>query len=164
MYEGGIRVPGIARWPGRIKPGTTCDVPVIGSDFFPTALSTAGVAVPGDRKLDGVNVLPLLTGEAKAVSRPAPLYWRLHMAPNGIHVAMREGDWKILAPRDLSRFELYDLSKDPGETKDLAAAEPQRLAAMKEKLTSLNREIEAEGPDWWKRLSDDGARPVEAAK
>ena len=164
VYEGGIRVPCVVRWPGKIKPGTTCDAPVIGSDFFPTALAAAGVDVPPDRTLDGVSVLPLLTGEAKSVDRPVPMYWRLDMAPGGIHVAMRDGDWKILAPRDLSRFELYDLPADPRETTDLSRKEPRRLEEMKAKLTALHQKIEAEGPDWWKRLSADGARPPAESK
>ncbi|MCK4293213.1 MAG: N-acetylgalactosamine-6-sulfatase, partial [Planctomycetes bacterium] len=63
---------------------------------------------------------------------------------------MREGDWKILTPTDLSRFELYNLRDDVAESEDLAAAEPQRLEAMKQKLIELNSRIEAEGPDWWK--------------
>lgn len=159
MYEGGIRVPGIVRWPGRIKPGTTCDTPVIGSDFFPTALTAAGVAVPDDRKLDGVDVMPLLTGTATSVERRVPMYWRLDMAPLGMHMALRDGDWKILAPRDLSRFELYHLATDPAETTDLAAREPRRLEDMKRKLSALNADIEADGPDWWKRLSEDGGGP-----
>lgn len=162
MYEGGIRVPGMVRWPGKIKAGTTSDVAIIGSDFFPTALTAAGVAVPKDRVLDGVNVLPILTGAAAAVQRPVPLYWRLDMLPQGPHMALREGDWKILAPKDLSRFELYNLAEDPKESQELSAREPQRLGAMKQKLIALNREIEAEGPDWWKRLSEDGARPRKA--
>lgn len=93
LHEGGIRVPGIARWPGKIPAGSTCDIPVIGSDLFPTLLGAAGVAAPADRVLDGVDLLPLLTGKADQLKRPQPLYWRLHMAPNA-KIAMREGDWK----------------------------------------------------------------------
>ncbi len=81
MYEGGIRVPGIARWPGRIPPGTTCDTPIIGSDLFPTILGLCGAKVPADRVIDGANVLAVLAAKAAAVDRPRPLYWRLNMAP-----------------------------------------------------------------------------------
>ncbi len=80
MYEGGIRVPGLARWPSHIKPGTTCDVPVIGSDLFPTALALAGVPVPDDRPLDGVDLTPVLTTGATQLERPRTLFWRLNMA------------------------------------------------------------------------------------
>jgi len=160
MYEGGIRVPGIARWPGKIPAGTTCDVPVIGSDMFPTMLGVAGVKVPADRKLDGVDVLPVLTGKAKEVARPVPLYWRLRMAPAPFRVAMRVGDWKILATEDLAKFELYNIAADPKETTDLQEKEKDRFEAMKKQLKALHEEIEKEGPDWWKRLTADGARPM----
>ena len=160
MYEGGIRVPGIARWPGRIKPGTTADAPVVGSDFFPTALGLCGVKPPSDRVIDGADVLPVLTGQAAAADRKVPLYWRLNMAPNNLHVAMRDGDWKVIASQDFAKVELYDLKADPRETKELGAKEPERLAAMTKRLKELNAEIEKEGPDWWKRLSPNGGGPL----
>jgi arylsulfatase A len=160
MYEGGIRVPGLARWPGHIKPGATSDVPVIGSDLLPTALELAGVRPPAKVTLDGANLLPLLTGKADAVTRTQPLYWRLNMAPNNLHVALRDGDWKILASQDLSKFELYNLKADPKETKDLKEAEPARFEAMKKALAVHHQAVEAEGPDWWKRYSPNGAGPV----
>src|SRR4051794_1218271 len=111
MYEGGIRVPGIARWPGRIPPGTTSDVPVIGTDLFPTVLGLCGVGLPADRVIDGADILGVLTGAATSVSRPRPLYWRLLMAPpaEDLQMALRDGDWKLLASRDFTHMELYDL-------------------------------------------------------
>src|SRR3954467_13907803 len=69
MYEGGIRVPGIVRWPGHIKPGITADAPVVGSALFPTVLGICGVKPPGDRVIDGSDVLPVLTGKAATVER-----------------------------------------------------------------------------------------------
>ncbi len=158
LYEGGIREPGIARWPGKIRPGTTCDVPIIGSDLFPTMLGLAGAKVPQDRVIDGVDVLPALLG-AKAVERKVPLYWRLGMATHGLHIAMRQGDWKILAAEDLSKFELYNLKDDPKETTDLRQREPERFEALRKELVALNAQVEAEGPDWWKRLSPNGGGP-----
>lgn len=158
MYEGGIRVPGIVRWPGKVPAGRTIDVPVIGSDVFPTVLGLAGLKPPSDRVIDGVDVLAVLKGEAQAVDRPAPLYWRLNMAPRGIHMALRDGDWKILASQNLMRFELYNLKDDPKETANLAEKEPERFAAMRERLTDWNARVLAEGPDWWRRLSADGGR------
>lgn len=156
IYEGGIRVPGIVRWPGKIAAGRTSDVPVIGSDWFVTMLAAANVAPPQDRKLDGASALPMLTGQADAISRTVPLYWRLRMAPGKIQVALRQGDWKILASDDLSGFELYNLRDDPREQTDLRTREPQQFAALKESLEKLHREVEAEGPDWWRRLSPNG--------
>jgi arylsulfatase A len=162
VYEGGIRVPGMARWPGRITPGTTCDVPVIGSDFFPTALGVAGVKPPADRVIDGVDVWPVLTDTVKTIERPVPLYWRLNMAPpkENLHLAMRQGDWKILANQDFTHFELYNLASDPKETTDLKERETERFESMKKALIALNAEIEKEGPDWWKRLSSNGGLPL----
>ncbi len=159
MYEGGIRVPGIVRWPGKIKPGTTCDIPVIGSDLFPTLLRVAGADLPADRTIDGVDVLPLLTGRSASVERKVPLYWRLDMAPHGLHMALRQGDWKLLASRDLGHFELYNLKDDPKETTDLREKEPERFASLRQELTALNARVEEEGPDWWKRLNPNGGGP-----
>jgi arylsulfatase A len=160
MYEGGIRVPGLIRWPGSIKAGTTSDATVIGSDLFPTALAACGVKTPADRVLDGVDVLPVLTSKAAAVARKVPLYWRLDMAPaaENLHLALRDGDWKLLASRDFTNFELYNLKADPEEMTNLREKEPERFAAMRKRLESLNAEIEKEGPDWWKRLNPDGGR------
>jgi len=163
LHEGGIRVAGLARWPGRIAAGSVIDTPVIGSDLFPTFLAAAGVAAPTDRVIDGVNVLPVLTGAAKEVERPQPLFWRLHMAPNA-KIALRVGDWKLLADEQLTSFELYNLAADPHETTDLATREPQRFAALREQLIRHNAAIDAEGPDWWRRLSPNGGTNPQAAK
>ncbi len=160
MYEGGIRVPGMARWPGQIKPNTTADGPVIGSDLFPTVLGICGVNPPADRVIDGADVLPLLTGKVTIVDRKLPFYWRLNMAPNNLHMALRDGDWKILAAQDFGKIELFNLKADPKEATELSAKEPERLVAMTKRLKELNAEVEKEGPDWWKRLSPNGGRPV----
>ena len=164
LYEGGIRVPGLARWPGKVRPGTTSDVPVIGSDFFPTALGLAGATPPADRVLDGTDVRSVLTGEARGVERKVPLYWRLGMATHGLHVAMRKGNWKVLASQDLKKFEMYNLESDPKETADLREKEPERFRELREELLALNASIEAEGPDWWKRLSPNGGGPIKKGK
>lgn len=157
MHEGGIRVPGLARWPGKIPAGSVSEVPVVGSDVFPTMLGIAGVKPPEGRTLDGVNVLPVLTGASTKVARPQPLYWRLHMAPNA-KLAMRVDDWKILANAELTEFELYNLKTDPKEATDLKSAEPQRFAALREQLLKHNAAVDAEGPDWWKTLSPNGGK------
>ena len=139
MYEGGHRVPGIIRWPGRIAPGTESDRPVIGSDFFPTALKAAGLEPPAGRTLDGVDI------SGPMVERQRPMYWRW-----GGFVAYREGPWKIVVDEALTKPELYNLATDRAETKDLAAEEPGRLAGMMSRLRAHTSEIEAEGPDWWR--------------
>jgi arylsulfatase A len=160
LYEGGIRVPGMARWPKVIRPNTVADGPVIGSDLFPTVLRQANVKPPADRVLDGVDVFPILTGRAAAgADRPVPLFWRLHMAPHNLHLAMRQGDWKVLASADFAKTELYNLKDDPRETTDLSDREKERFARMKQELMALNARIDKEGPDWWKRLSPNGGGP-----
>lgn len=164
MYEGGIRVPGIARWPGHIPAGTTTDTPIIGTDLFRTVLNIAGVAAPTDRVLDSADVLKCLTGQAKEVQRDVPLYWRLNMAPGDLHVALRVGDWKILATETLSRFELYNLNVDPQETTELSRKEPEKLKELQAKLKEVHTAVEAEGPDWWKRLSPNGGGVPKAKK
>ncbi|NCY01723.1 MAG: N-acetylgalactosamine-6-sulfatase [Planctomycetia bacterium] len=155
MYEGGHRVPGILRWPGRVEPGSTSDQPVVGSDFFVTMLAAAGVAPPAGVKLDGANLLPLLAGGT--VDRGVPLYWRF-----GGRVAFREGDWKIVVDESLERPELYDLATDRSERHDVAAREPERLAAMMARLRAHTSEIEAEGPGWWRTEPTNG-RPKSRA-
>ena len=161
LYEGGIRVPGLVRWPGRVTAGTVSAVPVIGSDFFATLLAAAGVRVPNDRVLDGVNVLPVLTGTATAVERQRPLYWRLLMAPQ-MKSALRDGDWKLLADERLEVFELYNLREDERETTDLRDREPETFERLKATLMALTAEVDAEGPDWWKTLSPNGGNQPKA--
>jgi arylsulfatase A len=147
MYEGGIRVPGIIRWPNRARPGTVCHEPVNGTDILPTLCAMAGVAVPTDRAIDGTNILPIFEG--RGVERKTPLYWRYDRALSAPYtVAMRQGDWKILADTSMTRFELYNLQTDPGERNDRAESEPGRLEAMKETLRKLHQEIDAEGITW----------------
>jgi arylsulfatase A len=155
LHEGGIRVPGIVRWPGQIKPDSTVGTPVIGSDVFPTMLKAAGAEVPTDRVLDGVDVAAVLKGDSDKVERPVPLYWRLQMAP-GPTVAMRVGDWKILADAELTQFEMYQVQSDSAETTDLKDQETERFQQMKAQLLKHHAAVEAEGPDWWKRLSKNG--------
>jgi len=152
MYEGGHRVPGIIRWPGRVQPGTESQEPVIGSDFFPTAVAAAGLEPPPGRTLDGANLLPCLEG--RGVDRPRPLCWRW-----GGFIAYREGPWKIVVDETFKQPELFNLADDLRETTDLAASEPERLAGMLERLRALTAEIEAEGPDWWKTEPLNGRRP-----
>jgi arylsulfatase A-like enzyme len=147
-YEGGIRVPGIVRWPGHIKPGSVSDVPVIGSDIFSTVLEVCGIPLPADRVIDGVSMLPAFEG--KPVERKTPLFWRTHVSGPDDRVAMRIGDWKLVGDETLTQFQLFEIQKDRNEEKDLAAQMPEKTAEMKKILIKLWADIEAEGPrDWW---------------
>jgi arylsulfatase A len=154
VYEGGIRVPGLVRWPGQVPAGGVSDVPVIGSDIFVTAARIAGAPVPADRVIDGGDFRAALAG--RPVERARPLYWRCTIAPEPLKTAMRIGDWKILADEPLTKFELYHLGRDPQEKTELSALEPAKFAEMKRELIKLNTEIEAEGPSWWKTYSQGG--------
>ncbi len=147
MYEGGIRVPGIVRWPNRVRPGSMCAEPVNGTDILPTLCAMAGVAVPTDRAIDGTSILPIFEGHG--IERQIPLYWRYDGAQSRPYtVAMRQRDWKILADTSMTRFELYNLRTDLGETNDRAESEPGRLEDMKKTLRKLHQEIAADGITW----------------
>ena len=156
-HEGGIRVPGIVRWPGKIPAGTVSNVPIIGSDIFTTVLEIAGAKVPTDRTIDGVNLLPAC--ERRDLERSVPLFWRTHIAPPNSHAAMRIGDWKIIADQGLKKFQLYLISKDQKEEHDLAAEMPDKLAEMKQKFLEVWAGVEKEGPhEWWKNQPQGGRR------
>lgn len=147
-HEGGIRVPGVIRWPGQIAPGTTSDVPVIGTDIFTTILDIVDVPLPVDRTIDGVSMLPVFEG--KQVERKVPLFWRTHVSQAGDRVALRIGDWKIVGNDTLTTFQLFEIQKDWKEESDLAAAMPEKTEEMKRALFKVWEKIEAEGPkEWW---------------
>ena len=148
VYEGGIRVPFMVRWPGHVPAGKTADQPVVGTDIFATLCEITKAPVPKDRVIDAVSFVPAFAG--KEIERKRPMYWRCPIAPEEFKIAMRQGDYTILANPALTKFELYNLKADVKQAEDLVAKEPQRFQAMKAALIKLNTEIEAEGPDWWK--------------
>ncbi len=153
MYEGGIGVPGIIRWPGRVEAGFVSHEPVNSTDILPTLCALAGIGVPTDRAIDGASILPVFEG--RAVERAVPLYWRYDRALSPPYtVAMRQGDWKILADNNLTQFELYNLREDRAEKNNLVGSETGRLEAMKQTLAKLHHEIDAEGPQWPQRQKD----------
>ena len=123
LYEGGIRVPLIVRWPGQVKPGTTSDLPVAFWDMLPTLSDAAGIATP--KSLDGISIVPTLTGKGEQPKHEF-LYWEF--PGYGGQQAVRAGNWKIVRQnmsKGLSDFELYDLEADPAESKNLAAEHPE---------------------------------------
>ncbi|GAB5558979.1 MAG: sulfatase-like hydrolase/transferase [Synoicihabitans sp.] len=150
-HEGGIRVPGIISWPAEMErrgllPGRLVAEPIIGSDVYPTVLELAGVVPPEDRILDGESIAPVLWGEP--FERARPLYWRnVSREPS---LALRDGDWKVVANYDRTGFELFNLVTDPRETTDQSAHEPERFARMKQALVDYDLEVLREGPDWWR--------------
>ncbi len=124
-FEGGPRVPFFIQWKGTIPGGKDYDLPVMNLDVLPTCLAAAGTPVAASEGLDGVDLIPHLTGNDEA--RPhEQLYWRF-----GEQWAVRQGDWKLVVSKGGSgKPELYNLGTDVGEQKDLASAEPQRVADL----------------------------------
>lgn len=152
-HEGGIRVPGIVRWPGTIEPETVSDVPIIGSDIFSTILEIVDIPLPDDRTIDGVSMIPAFKGES--LERPVPLFWRTHIAPAQSHAALRVGDWKLVADKTLTNYQLYKIQEDPNEEKDLAVEMPEKLEELKTTFLEVWKGIEEEGPsEWWANASD----------
>ena len=131
--EGGIHVPFVVSWKGKLPAGKVYDQPVIQLDVLPTALAAAGVAAQPDWNLDGVDLLPYLTGAEKKAPHET-LFWRL-----GEQWAVRNGDWKLVASRiDGPQPRLYDLSQDLGEKNDLAAQHPDKVAELKAEWDAWN--------------------------
>ena len=169
IYEGGIRVPGILYWPGYSRPGSICKQPISGVDVLPTFCEMAQVEAPSDRAIDGASFLPVLSG--RNIKRRTPLFWHYYRAIGRAKVAMRQGDWKIVAHWDhptvlqpgavlhpgdiemikqanLVNLELYRLSSDIGETTDLASSHPDRLASLAQEMVQLNAEVVKDAPVW----------------
>jgi arylsulfatase A-like enzyme len=135
VWEGGIRIPFMMRWTGKVPAGQVLDQPVISLDVFPTALAAAGVEPRKELHLDGVDLLPWLTGARH--DRPHEvLYWRFKPA-----WAVREGDLKLVSAPGEAKPELYDLAKDPGESKDLADAQPDVTKRLHEKFDAWNAQL-----------------------
>lgn len=133
MYEGGIRVPGVVRWPGRVKPATECAEPIGFYDVLPTLCAAAGTTPPPGVQPDGVNVLPLLEG--RTVERPVPLHWQYDDAQGGPwRIALRRGPWKILADADRKRFALYNLLDDVAESHELSSDRPEIVERLRAEL------------------------------
>ncbi|GIW84118.1 MAG: sulfatase [Thermogemmata sp.] len=135
LYEGGIRVPGIIRWPGRIKPGTVCTEPISGVDFLPTLCEVTGVTTPQNRAWDGVSILPVFEG--KSLKRTTPLYWQYQRTGSPMKIAIRQGPWKLLSDTAFRTFELYHLLDDEKESKNLAEAMPERVKAMADVMRKI---------------------------
>ncbi len=165
-WEGGIRVPGIFHWPGKIKKGQVRQEPGGIVDVLPTLCGLLGIDAPADRPIDGSDLTPLLVGK-ETFKRHQPFFW--HLQRSNPIVAMRSGDYSLVAERDYEmslhnmfeeewipliksgrykNFQLFDLSKDPGQENDIAASEPERTERLKKELYRINSSIMADGEDW----------------
>jgi arylsulfatase A len=146
LYEGGIRVPCIARWPGTIPLGQESTTVASTIDFYPTFLAAANGTPPKQQVLDGVSLLPVLRNQSASLQREA-LYWHLphyhHSTPAS---AIRQGDWKLLEFFETSSLELYNLRDDLGETNNLATRFPDRAKAMHTALKAWRKDVQAQVP------------------
>jgi arylsulfatase A-like enzyme len=148
LHEGGVRVPWAVRWPGKVKPGkvkpgTVIDDPVIALDLMPTFVEVAGGKTDAAWQLDGTSLVERLQDGKPLAERP--LYWRKGGGKGDR--AMRLGRWKLFDGRQRGeKAALYDLSDDPGETQDLAAAQPDRVVRMLKMLDAWEGELQE--PRW----------------
>jgi arylsulfatase A len=135
LYEGGIRVPMIARWPGRIAGGTVSDLPSAFQDYMATFADLLDREPPGP--VDGISLLPEMRGRAADVEDRSYLYWEFQ----GMQ-AIRQGRWKGFRMHPDSVLELYDLETDRGETADLAVEQPDRVVELERILAEARTESE----------------------
>jgi arylsulfatase A-like enzyme len=154
LYEGGVRVPYIFRWPGRIPAGTVCDQPINSVDLYPTVLEVAGVEPPADHPLDGVSYLKALTSGGKASLGRDAIFWHFpgylgagtgswRTTPVG---AVRSGDWKLQEYFEDGHLELYNLRDDIGQTNNLAAKLPDKTKELHTRLAAWRQSIKAPMP------------------
>jgi arylsulfatase A-like enzyme len=153
LYEGGTRVPFIVRWPGRVQPGSACDVPAVHVDIYPTLVEIGGGRLPAAQVFDGESLAPLFRDPGAKLARDAffqhfPGYlgagvgsWRT--TPVSL---IHAGDWKLMEFLEDGRLELYNLREDLGETKNLALAQPERAKALHARLVAWRAAIQAPMP------------------
>lgn len=146
LYEGGIRIPAIARWVGRVPAASVCTTPAITMDVYPTLHELAGASASADQPQDGVSLAALLANPAAPLKRDT-LHWHLphyhHSTPAS---AIRSGDWKLIEFFEDSALELYDLRADPGEATNLAARDPARARELQAALASWRQRVGARMP------------------
>ena len=153
LYEGGIRVPLIVRWPGVTKPAGTCDVPTIHVDLFPTFLELADAKAPENQPLDGESLVPLFRDASAALKRDAiyqhfPGYlgagagmWRT------LPVALvQSGEWKLMEFMEDKRLELYNLKEDISESQNLATQNSEKAKELLTKLHAWQQAVQAPMP------------------
>jgi arylsulfatase A-like enzyme len=146
MYEGGIRVASIIRWPGIVKAGSECTTPIVSYDYFPTFLKAAGRSDKSHEPIDGVSIMPLLRGQKiadRVVYWDYPHYGNQGGAPAS---AVRDGRWKLIEWREDDSIELYDIAADPSETKNLADRESETVNRLRKMLHEWRNSVGAKAP------------------
>ena len=146
LYEGGIRVPAIARWTATIPANAQSTAPATTQDIYPTLLSLTGISAPPDLPLDGVSLADHLRAPATPLPRDT-LFWHLphyhHSTPAS---AIRQGDWKLIEFFEDDHTELYHLAEDIAESTDLSSREPERAAALRSALRTWREKVGARLP------------------
>jgi arylsulfatase A-like enzyme len=156
LYEGGIRVPAIMRWPGRVPAGQVSNQVGITMDLSTTILAAAGANVPAEARLEGVDLMPLVAPGASPSSRT--LFWRVNTS--GLNQrAVRDGDWKLLIDGTV-RLLLFDVNKDLGERDDVAASNTAVVRRLHQKLLAWEKDVDAEA----KTLAGASSKPVPERK
>lgn len=162
LYEGGIRVPLIVRWPGVVKPGTVSDEPATTADLMPTFAEMAGAELPG-QPIDGMSLVPLLRGEASELDRDAIFFHYPHYHHSRPAGAIRAGDWKLIEFFGDGKVELYNLAIDIGENEDVSGRHTELVTALRNRLAEWREEVGARMPtenpkhdparadQWWSR-------------
>jgi arylsulfatase A-like enzyme len=140
LWEGGIRVPAILRWPGKLPAGKTSSQVGMSMDLTASILSATGTRVPGEARLEGIDLLPSLGGPGPTVERT--LFWRNAASPGRLQRAVRRGNWKLLIDGD--DLLLFELSKDIGERNDLAMTRPDLVADLRRRILEWEKDVDAE--------------------
>jgi arylsulfatase A len=168
LYEGGIRVPLIVRWPGVVKPDTICAEPATTADLLPTFCAIGSAKLP-KQPIDGASLLPLLKDPTAALGRDAIYFHYPHYHHSRPAGAIRAGDWKLIeffGESPEKALQLYNLKDDIGEATNLAAAKPQLAAQLQAKLATWREDVGARMPtrnpkydskkagEWWSRRTN----------
>lgn len=146
LYEGGIRVPCAVWWSGIRNPGRVSPEPILSMDFFPTLAELAGAKLPAGQAIDGVSLLPILQATGP-LGREA-IFWHFpcYVGRSEPSSAVRQGDWKLIENFADQTFELFDLQRDPGETRNLASSEPERARELIAALQQWQQQLAAPRP------------------
>jgi arylsulfatase A-like enzyme len=152
MYEGGIRVPTCAVWPGKIKPGSQSNQRILTMDIFPTVCQAAGARF--DHRIDGVSFLPILTGEKKSLAERDLFFYRREGGTRygGLTInAVIRGDWKLLQNSPFAAQELFNLKKDPAESTDLIQKNKKKFHEL---AAALRAHVQRGGSVPWQQPID----------
>lgn len=146
LYEGGVRVPGIMRWPGHVPAGRIDDTAILsGVDWLPTVCRVAGVAVPETHKLDGEDASDVIQGMSRPRRGPLMWEWRFNIAGEPFHhspqLAIRDGDWKLLLNPDRSRVELYEIKRDLTQLNNVAEKHADVVERLSSKVLAWQKEL-----------------------